>query len=69
MVSVQHQFGTFGGFYFIIRGATNVGISLAGMPLPPTARLNLVVTQATYNPIDWLVPTLVFSVCSELSPR
>lgn len=61
LVTVQHQYANYGGFYMIVRGGTNLPLTLGGITVPPTARLNLFAVDATYQPLDWItlanVPT------------
>lgn len=48
------MYGTFGGFYMIVRGGTNVPLDFGGVTIPPTAKLNLFVTNGTYQPLEWI---------------
>jgi len=57
MISVQHEYGTHDGFYVIVRGATNLPLDniINGVSIPgSSARLNQFVTDATYQPLDWI---------------
>jgi len=54
VITTQHMYGTYGGFYIIVRGATNVPITVGGIALPSSARMNLIVTDTTFQPLDWV---------------
>lgn len=47
--------------YMIVRGAENLPITIGGVTLPTTARMNLQITNATFSPLDYVtlvdVPT------------
>ncbi len=54
LVSVQHTRGNFGGFYMIVRGAVNVGISVGEISIPlSTARLVQTTTNTLAQPLNW----------------
>jgi len=52
VVTAQNTLGSFGGFYIIVRGATNIPVTVGGVALPNTARMNLFVTNLTAQPLD-----------------
>jgi len=55
MISTQHMYGDFGGFYIIVRGASNVPLNVVdGVDVPSTARLNLFKTQQWFEPLAWV---------------
>lgn len=54
LVTVQHTSKTFGGFYVIVRGVTNVPLSIGGVDIPNNARLNLFTTNGTFQPLQWI---------------
>jgi len=56
LISVQHKFGSFGGFYMIVRGGLNIPIVVGDQPIPSlsTARLQQFVTDATFQPVDFV---------------
>jgi hypothetical protein len=53
VVTAYHLSGTYGGFYMIVRGATNVPIDFGGVKIPMTAKLNLFkIENAQFNSLD-----------------
>eukprot|EP01103_Thecamoeba_quadrilineata_P017355 TRINITY_DN6117_c0_g1_i1.p1 TRINITY_DN6117_c0_g1~~TRINITY_DN6117_c0_g1_i1.p1 ORF type:complete len:438 (-),score=58.40 TRINITY_DN6117_c0_g1_i1:38-1324(-) len=46
--------GLSGGFYIIARGASNVPINIGGILIPPHAKLNQIITNATFQPLEWV---------------
>jgi len=53
--TTQHMYGTYGAFFLIMRGGTNLPINIGGIDVPLTsARLQLFTTNATYQPLDWV---------------
>jgi len=51
VVTIQHLYGPFGGFYVIVRGLTNVPVRIGDLQLPSTARLHQFTTNATFAPL------------------
>ena len=54
LVTFQHLTLNSGGFYIIVRGATNLPFSIGGVSVPTNARLQLFKTQGTFQPLEWL---------------
>jgi len=54
VVTIQHQYDNYGGFYMIIRGSVNVPIVIGGKTLPTTAKMNQVRINNTYQALDWV---------------
>lgn len=59
VVTVQHLTGNFDGFYMIVRGMLNKPLSIEGVVLPVTARLQLQVFQGELQPLEYLAVTNV----------
>jgi len=53
-VTVQHQNGNYGGFYMIVRGATNLPIRIGNLVLPTTAKLRLYKFQADVPALQYV---------------
>jgi len=53
-VTVQHQTGSFGGFYIIVRGAPNIPIDIGGVAIPSKAKLLLQRFEQTVQPLAWV---------------
>jgi len=54
VVTMQHLYGSFGGYYVIVRGQTNLPIVLGGRTLPKTAKMNQFRIDQLYHPLDWV---------------
>lgn len=54
IVTAQHTTGNYGGFYMIVRGATNLPINIGGVLIPNHAKLNLYKTQLVAQPTDFV---------------
>uniref|UniRef100_A0A914DUT4 Uncharacterized protein n=1 Tax=Acrobeloides nanus TaxID=290746 RepID=A0A914DUT4_9BILA len=54
VVTVQHLYGNFSGFYMIVRGSINIPISVGGITLPKNARMNQFVINGTYQPLEFV---------------
>lgn len=60
-VTAQHETGSFGSFYVILRGAKNKPIDIGGIIVPPTARLWLQKFEAQVQPLDFVTVTSIAS--------
>jgi len=54
LVTVQHQYDSYYGFYMIIRGSVNVPIVIGGRTLPTNARMHQTRINSTYQSLDWV---------------
>jgi len=54
VVTAQHKYETHPNFYIIVRGATNVPISVGGVTLPTNAKMNLFTTSGIFEPLEWI---------------
>jgi len=54
LISTQHLYGNFGGFYIILRGALNLPISIGGIDIPDNARLLQFRTNAVFKPVEYV---------------
>jgi len=55
VVTTQHLFATYGAFFMIVRGGTNIPINIGGINVPlDSGRLLLFTTNATYAPLAWV---------------
>jgi len=53
-ITARHTSGSYGGFYMIVRGSTNVNMQFGGVAIPSTAKLNLFKTNALHQALDWV---------------
>jgi len=53
-VSWQNTQANAGGMYIILRGLPNLPISFSGIPVPSTARLNLIVQNVNMQPLQYI---------------
>jgi len=53
-VTTQHPSGIQGGFYIIVRGLPNLPITLGGVAIPSTAKMNLFVFDQVVSPVEWV---------------
>lgn len=53
VVTVMHRTGSYGGFYTIVRGGLNVGVTIGSLLLPSNLRLHLFRTQQVFQPLHY----------------
>eukprot|EP01111_Echinosteliopsis_oligospora_P016031 TRINITY_DN6532_c0_g1_i1.p1 TRINITY_DN6532_c0_g1~~TRINITY_DN6532_c0_g1_i1.p1 ORF type:complete len:428 (-),score=102.59 TRINITY_DN6532_c0_g1_i1:51-1334(-) len=53
-VTVAHCCGSYGGFYTIVRGGTNIPINIGNIQVPATAKLNQFVINQQYQPLEFI---------------